>query len=495
MAVNTAPNLLPRPPIVVIMGHVDHGKTTLLDYIRKSNVASREAGGITQAIGAYEIEHKTKDPQHPAINLSRRITFIDTPGHEAFTKMRSRGATAADLAILVIAAEESLKPQSKEAIKILNETKTPFIVAVNKIDKPEANLEKVKNDLAMEGVMLEGYGGNISYQPISAKTGQGVEELLDLILLASDLENLTYDQSAPASGYVLESKIDTRRGMSVSIVMRNGVLKIGDTIVTPSAKGKIKMLESFLGEKLTKIIPSAPALVIGFETLPGVGEEFKVVDGKSSDLELKNQLERPQNIVVAFKEAEENKINLIVKAGDSGSLEAIVAIVKSLSGEKIIEVIGESVGDITDADVKAAIASNCLVIGFKSRVPKTSQQLAEIHKIKIITSEIIYDLVKSVEEALKGPIGPALTGRLEVLAVFNQQKLNKQLVGGKVVEGVIKNRAQLEIKREGKLIGQGKILNLQSQKQDVSVVEMGKECGIVVNSSAAILVGDEISIK
>ena len=252
-----------RPPIVVVMGHVDHGKTTLLDYIRKTSVAAREAGGITQAVGAYEIERD-----------GRKITFIDTPGHEAFSAMRSRGAQAADLAILVVAADEGVKPQTKEAIKILEDAKTPFIVAINKIDKTAGNIEKAKNDLMGVNVFLEGYGGQTSYQGISAKTGEGVEGLLDLVLLVADVEDLSYDPSAPATGYIVEASRDPRRGIAVSVIIRNGTLHRGDKVRTPSAMGKVKILEDFSGKTAESLEPSAPAVVIGFEDLPLIGEEF-----------------------------------------------------------------------------------------------------------------------------------------------------------------------------------------------------------------------------
>ncbi len=491
---NAKENMKSRSPIVVIMGHVDHGKTTLLDYIRKTSVASREAGGITQAIGAYEIEHVSKNLEPKTSNLKpRKITFIDTPGHEAFTKMRSRGAQAADLAILVVAAEESLKPQTKEAIKILNDTKTTFIVAINKVDKPEANVEKVKNDLTAEGVLLEGYGGSISFQPISAKTGQGVEELLDLILLATDLENLTYDPAAPASGYIVEAKIDPRRGLEVSVILKNGILKTGSEICTSSAKGKVKIMENFLGERMNEAIPSAPVLIIGFEKLPAVGEEF-CTDAEKISPEKSKEAKITSNLPAQLDE-DENHVHLIIKAGDAGSLEVASAILRNLKSEKEIVVLDESVGDIGDAEIKAAIASEAVVVGFKNKVTKTSRALAEIHKVKILTSDIIYELIKSVEKILAAPIAAALRGRLGVLAVFNQQKLQKQLVGGKVVEGSLRNRAQLEIRREGKVVGSGKIINLQSQKADVDQVGEGKECGVVVNSSFAIAVGDELVIK
>ena len=480
---------LSRPPVVVVMGHVDHGKTSLLDYIRKTNVAAREAGGITQSVGAYEIVHN-----------NRKITFIDTPGHEAFTKMRSRGAQIADLAILVVAAEEGLKPQTKESIKILTDTKTPFVVAINKIDKPEANVDKVKNELTSEGVLLEGYGGHVSFEPISAKTGQNINELLDLILLAADYENLTYASEAPASGFILEAKVDPRRGMEVTAILKNGTLKQGDEIATATAKGKIKILENFQGEKASALEPSSPALIIGFENLPQVGEEF--VAGKNLETGAVNKIIPSANRGITQAEAQdENAIKFIVKASDSGSLEALLAIVKALPSERPVLILDEAVGDVGDNDVKNAAASKAIILGFKNKVSKSSQNLADIQKVRILTGDIVYHLIKEVETVLAKPEALAVAGRLEILAVFNQQKLAKQLVGGKVTEGVMKNRANFEIMRanaetsELHLVGHGKILSLESNKLEVQQVEAGKECGFMANSSMAIQKGDQIVIK
>lgn len=503
-------NLTPRSPVVVVMGHVDHGKTTLLDYIRKSNVAGKEAGGITQSIGAYEITHQIKDSQHPTSHISRKITFIDTPGHEAFTKMRSRGASIADLAILVVAAEEGLKPQTKEVIKILNETKTPFVVAINKIDKPEANIEKVKNELTAEGVLLEGYGGHISFEPISAKTGQNVDKLLDLILLSADYEGLTFDPAAPASGFILEAKVDPRRGLEVTTIVKNGTLKQNDDIATASAKGKIKILENFLGKKTSELEPSSPALIIGFETLPQVGEEFHA--GKNISAESVNKIISPMNRGITQSSAQdETAIKFIIKASDSGSLEALSAIMKALPCEKLVLILDESVGDIGDNDIKNAAASRAIIIGFKNKISKSSKNLADIQKVRIVVNDIVYHLIKDVETILMKPEAAAVTGRLEVLAVFNQQKLAKQLIGGKVLDGVMKNRANFEIHRvtppspdadplkpadtDHHLVGHGKILSLQSGKLEINQVEASKECGLIANSSMAIQKGDYIIIK
>ena len=484
----------PRPPIVVVMGHVDHGKTTLLDYIRKANIAAREAGGITQAVGAYEIEHG-----------GRKITFIDTPGHEAFTAMRSRGALAADLAILVVAADDGVKPQTKEAIKILEETKTPFIVALNKIDKVAAgNLEKVKGDLAAAGVLLEGRGGTVSYHGVSAKTGEGVSDLLDLILLAADMENLTYDPNAPASGYVLEVRRDPRRGVETTVIIKNGVLNRGDGIKTPTAGGKVKILEDFLENTAQSLVPSAPAIVIGFEDLPQVGEEFVVGEWKEPPA-AKAGANVAAKAVAKAGIKPGNRLNLMLKASDSGSLEALSVVLRGLikkeGATKEMNIIEESVGDITDGDVRHALATGATIIGFKNRVDKGAKTLAEAQGIAIITSKIVYELQKAVEEFLSGAQGPAAAGELEVLAVFNQEKLDKQLVGGRVTAGVFRPKASFEIVRPAgeedskKVPGTGRIIELREKKSEITQAEKGKEIGVLTSSQALIQVGDKLVIK
>ena len=478
-----------RPPIVVVMGHVDHGKTTLLDRIRKANVAAREAGGITQAVGAYEI-----------VRNGRKITFIDTPGHEAFSAMRSRGAQVADVAILVIAAEEGVKPQTEEAIKILEDTKTPFVVAINKIDKTGGNIDKVRNDLMGKNVFLEGYGGQVSYQGISAKTGDGVDALLDLVLLTADMEDLSYDPAAMATGYVLEARRDPRRGLETSVIVKNGTLHHGDLIQTKSANGKVKILEDFLGQAADSLEPSAPAIIIGFETLPSVGEEFSVgmtIDRHSSTAKTVQKVWK-----AGGGKANGKELNLILKASDEGSLEALASVLAAIGekDEKGIAVVDQSVGDITDGDVRNALATNAAIIGFKDRVEKGSQNLAEAQRVTIITSKIVYELADAVSEFLAGKRGPQAIGKLEILALFNQEKLEKQLVGGRVTEGVVRGKASFELLRKSEsgteeVIGSGKVLGLREKKSEITQAETGKEIGVLANVSAAIAVGDVLVIK
>lgn len=474
-----------RSPVVVVMGHVNHGKTKLLDYIRKTNIAAKEAGGITQSIGAYEIVHNNK-----------RITFIDTPGHAAFSKMRARGARVADIAILVVAVDDGVQPQTKEAIKIIEEAKIPFIVALNKIDKPGVDVEKIKNELMQNGVFLEGYGGHVSYQLISAKLGQGVNELLDLILLASEVEDLNYGLKNQAQGFILESQMDSRRGVVASVILKDGVLRAGDEIVAGEAYGKIKILENFLGEPVKEITPSSPARVLGFDAIPQVGEIFYA--GKS----VKELIVKAKKTALAKKISQEatteekrKKIKLILKSDVSGSLETLSGIIKNLPQQKEfnIEIIDEEVGEITDGDVKLAVAADAIIISFKASATKAAENLAKAQGVKIIRSDIIYELTKAVEEELKGLKKEIILGELEILAVFGKKGKN-QIIGGKIISGSIKNNAVLEIRRKEEIIGKAKVLNLQKEKKDVTEVTEG-ECGLLVDSEVIIQPGDHLLLK
>lgn len=480
-------NNIKRPPIVVVVGHVDHGKTSLLDYIRKANVAAKEAGGITQSVGAYEIEHIHATHPDGSKNIEK-ITFIDTPGHEAFSKMRVRGAAVADVAILVVAAEEGVKPQTKEAIKVLHESKTPFVVAITKIDKPSADIERVKNDLAANDVALEGYGGNVGFQGVSNKSGEGIDELLDLILLTAEMEELKYDPSANADGVILESKKDSKRGFTISVILKDGILRVGDSIATQTAKGKIKILENFLGEKVQELAPSSPAVIIGFDDLPKTGEEFLAGDLKDEDI---------KNIMAITTCPEARKrfckidgacvVKIILKADVSGSLEALSDLIHKVpkKDKYQLEIISESVGEIGDADVKSAIATDAVILGFKVRSGKESENLAKDNKVRIITSEIIYELIEAIESYFTCLSAGDIVGELEVLATFGK-KAGKQIVGGKVITGEIKNNTVLEIQRNGEVLGTGKLINLQEGKKDAVSVGIGKECGLLMTSDIEI---------
>jgi len=464
-----------RSSIVVVMGHVDHGKTTLLDYIRKTNVTAKEAGGITQSIGAYEITHPSTSS-----GQARKITFIDTPGHEAFVKMRARGAGVADLAILVVAADDGVKPQTKESIKILKETETPFVVAINKIDKPNADVERTKADLMKEDVLLEGFGGSISWQAISAKTGQGVNELLDLVLLSAEVEDFVYNPENKARGVIVEVEQSSSRGIEVSAVVKDGVLRVGDEIATPTAAGRVKILENFLGKRVKELSPSSPALIIGFENLPQVGEEFM-----AGNVVL-NVLETPPRLKAIPKTG---AINIILRADVAGSLEAIADILKALQG---IEIIDATVGKVTGGDVQLAISTGAVIVNFKSKVEKSAEIFAKNNEVRIISSEIIYKLVKTIEDLLKEGV-KEIKGELEILAVFSK-KGNRQVVGGRATKGMLR-KGRAEIWKGEERLGDGKILNLQESKKDVTQLSVDKEGGLFVDSAVIIEKGHRVIQK
>ena len=475
MLANEQKNL--RSPIVVVLGHVDHGKTSLLDYIRKTNVTAKEAGGITQATGAYEIEHKGK-----------RITFIDTPGHEAFGKMRSRGAKVADLAILVVAADDSVKPQTKESIQILKQAQVPFVVAINKIDKNSADPERVKKDLAQNEVLLEGYGGDVSFELISAKTGEGIDKLLDFVLLAAEFVDLTYDPKAFAGGIIVEAKLDKFRGNEVTVVVKNGTLKKGDAIFTATAKGKIKALQNFLRENVNELIPSAPALILGFETLPAVGEEFLVGERPK----VLDQQPKTQNKEQGKPDVQ--SLVIVLKADTGGSLEAASQILGALNVEGVgVRIFSEGVGNISDGDIKDADAAGATIIGFNVKADRAAETLAQNQNIKIITSNIVYELVQKLQDELKRIKTPPPIGIFEVVKIFNQ-KGSEQLIGGKVLEGEMRNKFHVDIVRAEVVLGGGRIKSLKMGKQDASRVEAGRECGVMLESGTVVEVGDRIVI-
>jgi translation initiation factor IF-2 len=469
---------LERPPVVVVVGHVDHGKTALLDYIRKTNIVTREAGGITQSIGAYEAEHN-----------DRRITFIDTPGHEAFSQMRAYGAQAADLAILVVAAEEGVKPQTKEAIETLKRSETPYIVAITKVDKPEANIEKVKSDLLSHEVLLEGMGGDVSYQPISSKTGEGIDDLLDLVLLMSDVLELRYDPHARARGFVIESCRNSRRGIEAHVIVTDGMLRQGEDIVTITAKGKIKALEDFAGKRAKELYPSAPALIIGFETMPRVGEVFVLGDVgllEAPSSEHSAQVPaKPQETHLSKTEAKvEHGVNVVLKADSSGSAEALQQLVQPFA-----HVVECSVGDISDGEVQQAISTGSVILGFHVKTNKAAMNLAKIHNIPVFTSNIIYALIDELRSHIKTVSGPCYIGTLKVLKVFGKKE-GRRIIGGVVSDGCIRNAVEITIFRAEKEIGTGKIVNLQREKDDVQEVSEGKECGLLLDTKAEVQEGD-----
>lgn len=482
-----------RPPVVVVMGHVDHGKTTLLDYIKKTNIAAKEAGGITQSIGAYEIKHHSTHSEK-----NEKITFIDTPGHEAFFHMRERGTRAADIALLVVAADEGVKTQTKEAFKMITETKTTCVVVISRIDKNNADIARVQGQLAQEGIALEGMGGHISWKAVSAKTGEGVNELLDLILLATELEGLSYNPENPARGFVLESQRDNRVGIIVSAIVQDGTIRVGDDIEIDGVISRIKSLEDFLGHRITSAEPSAPIALMGCAEIPSPGSIFFIAghgpDIKEDDHTNVNEVENNQNVVDETK----NAVNLILKASDSGSLDALVGVIQALPlpEHNQFVFVETSVGDIADGDIKHAVSTGSVIIGFNVKISKSAENVikaqAKEKQPKVFTSKIIYELIKELEEWVVKHKNTSVVGDLEILAVFGKKGGNKNIVGGKVIEGEITNNTSYVIKHGDREVGTGKIINLQQSKKDVSAVGIDNECGMLITTDVDIRVGDHL---
>jgi len=478
-----------RPPIVVVLGHVDSGKTSILDYIRKTHVAEKESGGITQHIGAYQVEHQGK-----------LITFIDTPGHEAFSAMRSRGAKVADIAILVVDACEGVKTQTKEAIAHIKKSAVPMIVALNKIDKPGAQIEKVKGALGKEEVAVEQMGGDIPCINVSAKTGQGIDELLEMIILVGEMEGLQGDEKKPAEGVVVESYLDPKRGPTATLLVRDGSMNAGDVVGTASAFGKIKTLENFKSEKIDKALPSFPVIVTGFNEVPEVGEKFYKRESLEEAMAYFQKKERKKIGEGEILEIEPGKkiLNLIIKADVQGSIQAIQEILKVLPREEVIlRILKTEVGEVNESDVKLAMASRASIVGFRIKINQDAVSLAERSGIKILTYDIIYELAQGVRNLMNDLIKPQMTrkdlGRVEVLAIFRTEK-NRQIVGGKVIAGEVKRGAKIEVTRGGEKIGKGKLIQLQQNKKEMDKISHGQECGILFEGDVKIQEGDALEI-
>lgn len=479
-------NLIVKPPVVVIMGHVDSGKTSILDYIRKSHVAQKESGGITQHIGAYQIESK-----------GRKITFIDTPGHEAFSAMRSRGSKVADIAILVLDSCKGIEPQTKEAISLIKKENIPFIVALNKIDRPEANVNKAKGELMKEDVLVESLGGKVPSIETSVTSGKGMDELLEMISLLWEVEGVKVDFTKPAEGLILESYLDSRVGVMATLILSQGILKQGDVVGTASALGKIKNLKDFQGKPLEKAFPSDPVVVLGFESLPKVGEGFKIypdLESARGGLEIK---ERKGIDSIPQAEGEQKALNLILKIDYLGSLEAVEEVLKQIPQEKIIlRILKSEVGDINESDLKLAKTTGAKVVGFRVKSDQTAKSLALKDKIRIMNFDIIYDLVEEVRRMMEAKVSPDIVrkdlGKMRILEVFLREK-NRQVIGGRVFEGEIEKGVQAEIFRGEELLGKGRIINVQRNKKDVDKVKKGEECGLLFEGEAKIEKEDILS--
>lgn len=484
----SAGNLKPRPPVVTVMGHVDHGKTTLLDAIRETRVAAQEAGGITQHIGASQIE---KD--------GKIIIFLDTPGHEAFTALRARGASVTDIVVLVVAADDGVMPQTIEAINHAKAAGVPIIVAVNKIDKPDANPEKVKQQLTEYGLIPEEWGGDTIFVNVSARNRIGIDQLLEMILLVADMQELKADYDSPAVGVIIEAKLDKGRGPVASVIVQKGTLKVGDIIVAGGTWGKVRAMFDSRGKIVKEATPSIPVEVIGFEEVPVAGDILKVVVDEKTAREMaekeKELLKEKEDITSPkvsleklfdkIKKGEVKELNIIIKADVHGSLEALKQAIEKCSNDQVvIRIIHGGVGAINESDILLASASNAVVIGFNVRPDSNARKLAEKENIDIRTYRIIYELIEDLQSAMKGLLEPeykeVVIGHAQVRALFKVPNVGI-VAGCYVVDGKITRNANIRVIRNGVVIYEGKISSLKRFKDDVREVASGYECGIAID--------------
>jgi len=493
--------LLPRPPVVTVMGHVDHGKTSLLDYIRKSKVASGEAGGITQHIGAYQVE-----------TSKGIITFLDTPGHEAFTAMRARGAQATDLVILVVAADDGVKPQTVEAIRHARSAKVPIVVAMNKMDKEGVNPDRVKQDLANHDVIPEDWGGDVLMVPVSALTGEGVDTLLDNILLQSELLELKASVAGPAAGLVIEARLDKGRGPVATVLVQKGTLHTGDIILAGQETGRVRTMTNDAGTRIKEATPSMPIEIQGLAGVPGAGEEVLVVadDRKAREIALfrqgrhkevvlaRQQAAKLENMFQKMDEGSVESLNLLVKADVQGSVEAITESLEMLSNDQVrVKVVHGMVGGINESDVNLALASKAIILGFNVRADATARKLIENEHVDVHYYSVIYDVVDEVKAAMTGMLAPEIKeeviGLAEVRDVFRAPKIGT-IAGCYVTEGSVKRGEHVRILRDNVIIFEGIIDSLRRFKDDVSEVKTGFECGIGVKNYNDIKIGDQLEI-
>jgi len=477
-----------RPPVVVVLGHVDHGKSSLLEAIKDFNITSKESGGITQHLGAYEVELNAK-----------KITFIDTPGHEAFSAMRARGASVADVALLVVDAAQSVQAQTKEAVMAIKKAALPMIVVLNKIDLRQADPEKIKRELSNIDVLVESMGGAIPSVKVSAKEKTGIDELLEMILLVADMQGLTADLDAPAEGLVIESHMEAQKGPVATLIIEKGILHQKDVIATDLAQAKVKTLEDFKGIAIEKAHPSQPVIVLGFLKVPGVGERFKsyaTVEAALEHLKVETS-KREINTTVIDIGPNQKALHIIVKGDVFGSLEAIEGMLKSLPQDQIVlRILKSEVGDINESDVKLAELSKALIIGFRVKItPKVMQILSKdaTKRIRIKTFDIIYELIQEIrngmEKSLEAETVRRDMGKIKALIIFFAEK-NRQIVGGKITEGEIRKGVKLEVFRNEAKIGAGRIINLQRDKKDMELLKKGDECGILFEGNVKVEKGD-----
>ncbi|MCX6794639.1 MAG: translation initiation factor IF-2 [Candidatus Falkowbacteria bacterium] len=488
-------NLQDRPPVIVVMGHVDHGKTKLLDSIRSTNVIAGEAGGITQHIGAYQITRK-----------GRVLTFIDTPGHEAFTAMRSRGAKVADIAILVVAADDGVKPQTIEAFRIIEAAKIPYLVAINKIDKPTADINRTKQELSTQlNIAPEDWGGKTICSPISAKDGTGIEELLNMVLLVAETEGtaLKANPNADAAGTVIESNVDKTAGPLATILIQNGTLRVGDQLCfNEIIYGKVKSLRNYKGEEVKEAGPSTPVKILGLKISPAVGDILNVGEGEKIKIrKIKSGPQNADNLPAAGDDGGEDKIpkvNVVIKTDFLGSAEAIEESLLKLNNEKVkVKIISKGLGYITEGDIKRAEDAGAKILGFNVRMSPAIENLVREKQVTVRIFSIIYDLIKFIKDEMQLLVKPEINridlGRLKVLAVFRTEN-NSQIVGGKVLDGILKNNSLVAVKRGDDFIVSGKLTRLQSGKQDVDQVEQDQEAGLKYEGKPLIVVDDILYI-
>lgn len=497
--------LIGRPPVVVVMGHIDHGKSTLLDYIRKSNIVAGEAGGITQHMGAYQVEHISSDgKKHP-------ITFIDTPGHAAFCTIRERGAQVADVAILVVSAEDGVMPQTMEAYSEIKKAKIPYVVAITKMDKPNADENKAKQTLGEHEIYVEGWGGDIPCVSISAIKGTNVNELLDMILLVVEMADLKTDASAKATGAVIESSLDTKKGISATLVIKDGTIEVGQFVVSGIAFAPIRYIEDFKGVKIQSATASVPIRIVGWSEMPECGNDFTIVESKKEAEKITQEEGRKQKgesntqkqvSPLSASDTGENQIAiipLVVKADFIGSLDGVKFELNKITHDRVkLKIVNEGIGDINENDVKLAYGNkNMIVIGFNVGIEKKSEELIQRSPfpLNVKTFKIIYELKQFVEEILTAKIPKEYVeesmGLAKILAIFSKEK-DKQVVGGKVATGVIELGNEVKIIRREAEIGRGKVRELQQAKKKAQEVREGFEFGTMIEAKMEIVVGDRI---
>lgn len=490
-------DLLQRPPVIVVMGHVDHGKTKLLDSIRNTDVVAGEAGGITQHIGAYQINRN-----------DRILTFIDTPGHEAFTAMRSRGAKVADIAILVVAADDGVKPQTVEAFRIIEAAKVPYLVAINKIDKPNADVNRTKQELSSQlNITPEDWGGKTICASISAKDGTGIEELLDLVLLLADTQGsgLRANPRSAAAGTVVESNVDKAAGPVATILVQNGTLRVGDQLcLNDILYGKVKSLKNYKGEEKLEAGPSTPVKILGLKISPAVGDILHVGEGEKVKAKKIKTSSQAADVRVSASssndQSEDNtpKVQVLIKTDYLGSAEAIEESLLKLNNEKVkVSIVSKGLGYITEGDVKRAEDTDAKILGFNVRISPTIETLIRERRVTVRIFSVIYDLIKFVKEEMQLLVKPEINrvelGRLKVMAVFRTES-GSQILGGKVLDGSIKNNSLIDVKRGDDYIVSGRLTRLQSGKQDVEEVTKDQEAGLKYEGRPVVAVGDILSV-